>query len=84
MEGTDAFHDASCHHTQRVEDGHTEHREAQTHHRHVGIVISYDAAMRYKVHAKHGHDDAHHHSSAIADEHLRRLAEHVVQEEGHQ
>lgn len=82
MERGLALQDAGRHHTQRIENRNRQHRQCKGHksqillgmHHVLGVVLQ-------QPHDEYRHDDAHHERPAVSDEHLRRLAEDIVEEE---
>jgi len=84
QEGGAAVVDAQQHDPHGVENRNTQCGEAEGDDSKVGVGIADARGVVYAAHAEDAHDDAHHHGSRVADEHLGEFAEHILEEERHQ
>ena len=83
MERRLALQDARRHHAERVEDRHGQDRQHEGNQSDMFRSVDFAAgAVRQRPHDEDRNHDTHDQRAAVADEHLRRLSEQVVQEEG--
>jgi len=85
MEWRLALQNARRHHAERVEDRNREHCQHEGNQPDMLCIVDFAAgAVRQRPHDEDRNHDAHDQRAAVADEHLRRFAEQVVQEEGYE
>ena len=79
-----AMIDAQQHDPHGVEDRDAQSCQAKGNDSEIGVGPADARGVVYAAHAEDAHDDAHHHGSRVADEHLGEFAEHILEEERHQ
>ena len=85
MEWRLALQNARRHHAERVEDRNREHCQHEGNQPDMLRIVDFAAgAVCQRPHDEDRNHDAHNQRAAVADEHLRRFAEQVVQEEGYE
>lgn len=85
MERRLALCHARRHHSQRIENRDRQHRQRKGNQPDIGRIIHLaQRTVLQNPHHEDRHDDSHDQRSAVADEHLRTLAEDVVEEERNQ
>lgn len=83
MERRLALQNARRHHSQRIENRDRQHRQRKGNQPDIGRIIHLaQRTVLQNPHHEDRHDDSHDQRSAVTDEHLRGLAEQVVEEEG--
>ena len=82
MERRDSLRHAGRHDAQRVEDGYAQYGERKRNQSHLRPDIGgAQGVVAQGVDHEDRHDYSHHQCSAVADEHPRCFAEHIVQKE---
>lgn len=84
MKRADPFHDTAGHHTEGIEDGHTEDTQGEGADTHILEVLYHEGAAVHEVQQEDRHEHAHHHRTTVTDEHLCAPSEDVMDEEGDQ